>query len=171
MQALAARTKIKKEWGIASTTEGWETSSNAVHKGIFLATIDDNAYDLVSGSTRFVAQVYLPTPSSKAKEFLKKLYNYKNLPANWDNDGAIPPGEDLIDKVASFIQTLDEFDLPLYFIAPGPNGEIAIEYRYSDKSAEVFFNEDGSEEMILYTGSSQILSDLLNIQKLIQHLS
>ena len=60
--------------------------------------------------------------------------------------------------------------LPFYFTAPGLNGEIILEYQQDDKSAELFFNADGSTELLLFkhdhcaleTNLKQGLSTLIN---------
>jgi hypothetical protein len=172
MPALAERTKINKEWSVASTTQGWDVKINMPHfEGSFPLTIDKNAYDLVSGSTRFVSQSYLPTPSAKAKEFIRKLHTYKNLPENWDSNGAVAPEEQIVLKACLLILSTDDLDLPLYFVAPGPNGEVVVDYKNGINAAEVFLNEDGTEEMILYKGKEQAYAGDIKLQLLVQHLS
>lgn len=171
MPALAERTKIKKEWASIPTTQAFSTIENLSSRvKLFMASIDDYVYDFPCASTRIVMQSYLPTPSAKAKEFLRKINSYKNLSQNWDNNGAVPPASELILKASTFIQVGDEFDLPLYFTAPGPNGEIIIEYKNSTNAAEIFFNEDSSEEMILYSGNEQTYAGGLDMNLLFQHL-
>jgi hypothetical protein len=62
-------------------------------------------------------------------------------------------------------------DLPLYFIAPGPNGEIVVEFKSGQNMAEIFFNEDGTEEMLLYKGKEQKFSGQPVLPLLVKHLS
>jgi hypothetical protein len=171
MPVLAERTKIKSEWNISATNEegGFRGNMRGSGKNAEI-NIDDNAYDLVSASTRIFIQPYLPTPSPKAKEFLKKLKAYKNLPDNWDGDEGVPPEENNIRKAASFILETDELDLPFYFIAPGPNGEIVIEYKNGTRTAEIFLNENEKDEMILYKDKEQVFADSIDIGVLIKHL-
>ncbi len=173
MPALAERTKIKKEWGSSPTTEGLVVKSPMhywLDADIAPLSMDD-AFAWMAASTRFVAQSYLPPPSAKAQDFIKKVANYQYLPANWDNNGAVAPEEGVISNASFFIQAADELDLPIYFIAPGPNGEIVIEYKNGNNMAEVFYNEDGTEEMILYNGQNQLHVGDINIGLLAQHVS
>lgn len=174
MPALVERTKIKKEYGSTPTSEdlGYIGSRNTwITNPDPLFPISANPFDWVVASTRFVGQPYLHLPSPNAADFINKIYNYKNLSDNWDNNGAVAPTGDLIKKAALFIQSTDESDLPVYFIAPGPNGEIVVEYKNGNCTAEVFFNEDGTEEMLLYSGKLQLHAGNLNFKLLIQHLS
>lgn len=171
MPALAERTKIKNEWASVPTTQSFTIGENfSCRTKIPVNLIDDNIYDFACASTRFIMQSYLPALSGKAKEFLKKISTYKNLQENWDSNGAIPPSHELILKASTFIQVVDELNIPLYFIAPGPNGEIVIEYKNGDNTAEIFFNEDGSQEMILYSGKEQHYANGLDMHFLFQHL-
>lgn len=174
MPALAERTKIRTETGYsARTTTGWmvkgEEQGSYVLSG--KTAIDTNAYTWASGSIRIQVQPYLSRPSSQAREMLQKLFRFKNLSINWDGNQAMPPDDSVIIKAAGFIIHADEFDLPLYFIAPGPNGEIVVEFKSGQNTAELFFNEDDTEEMLLYKGKEQIYAGKTDLQFLVQHLS
>jgi hypothetical protein len=43
----------------------------------------------------------------------------------------------------------------------GPNGEIVLEYKNGQNSAEVFFERNNSSEMLLYKGDVQIYAGQL----------
>jgi hypothetical protein len=174
MPALAERTKIKSECLTSTTIEGLAIRDMASMTYIGHTVplpIDVYAYGLATGSTRIMVQPYLPQPSAKAKEVMQKIFRYKKLPENWDNDGAVPPTDIVLTRAATFILNADELDLPFYFTAPGPNGEIIIEFKNDDQTSEIYFNEDGTDEMILYKGRDQIYEGTINMQRLIEHLS
>ncbi len=172
MPALAERTKIRSASNSSTTIEGLGSSDLlqiASAGRVEFLPIDVHAYELLSASTSVALLPYLHQPSSQAKELLKKLYSFKKLPDNWDGNGAVPPNESTINKAAAFINFTDEFDAPLYFTALGPNGEIVLEYKMENHMSEVFFNEDESEEMILYTGNAQQYCGAINPELLKKH--
>jgi hypothetical protein len=172
MPALLERTKIRSDWGSSSTNENLvarDLNQLAIMPGDPFS-VDVYAYGLLPGSTKVTVLPYLPQPSDKAKEYLKKIYRFGRLPENWDNDGAFPPEEKIILSASQFVLQMDELDLPVYFVAPGPNGEIFIEYRKQKKTAEIFFNDDGTEEMILYKRNEQVYSGEINTDLFINHL-
>ena len=108
--------------------------------------------------------------SDSAKQFITKLQSFKSLELNWDSNGALPPSKENVDLAISFIAKTDKNLLPLYFVAPGPNGELIIELRKGNKEASVYINPDGGTELILNEGSNFVLEgtveenyrDLLN---------
>lgn len=174
MPALAERTKIKSEWLTSSTIEGLITrdmASMTKPGSTDSLPIDIYAYSLATASTLIMVQPFLPQPSAKAKEILQKIFRYKKLPENWDNDGAIPPADDVVSRAATFIFNTDEFDLPFYFTAPGPNGEIIIEFKNDSQTAEIYFDENSKDEMILYKKNDQVYEGTINMQRLIEHFS
>ena len=171
MQALLNRTKIRTESYNVPTTTGLFLYKDypAIHEWASEQAIDVYAYMIASGSTQIETQLYTPELSVKAKEILHKLYRFRQLLPNWDGNQASVPGEDIINKAADLLITADEYDLPIYFTAPGPNGELVLEYKYNDLMAEVFFEEDKNIEMILYTGKDQIYAGDFDLKNLITH--
>jgi len=97
-----------------------------------------------------------------ARQFMLKLDTFKTLQPNWDKYGAIPPSVETIDRAKSFIQQADKNLLPFYFTAPGPNGEISIEFKQGLKEASVYINADGSMELVLNEGENFILEGSLD---------
>ncbi len=95
---------------------------------------------------------------------------------NWDGNGAAAPSEKVLNVAINFLTSADEYDLPVYFTAPGPNGEIVLEYKNGKNTAEIFFEEDNIPEMILYTEKEQVyagtiqLSQGIQLNQLINHL-
>ena len=174
MPDLAERTKIRTEKGFeTSTTTGW---TSLVHAPILYFghlkgdVLDANIYSWDNGSIRLQSIPYLSQPSVKAREMIKKILQYKYLPPGWDGESAEPPNMEIISKAIAFIASADEFDLPFYFTAPGPNGEIIVEFKSNTKTGEIYFNEDGSTEMILYNGNDQVYANQINMDLLTQNL-
>lgn len=172
MPALAERTKIKTGSAhipMTTSTVFWGGGHPESFKhGINEPAIDSNLNLIASGSTRIDTFQYLPELSPKAKELLLKIYRFKELPNNWDENGAMPPNDDIINMASFFLRIADEYDLPLYFTAPGPNGEIVLEFKSKDRSAEVYFEEDRSE-MILYVGNNQSHIGEVSLAQLTDH--
>lgn len=95
--------------------------------------------------------------TDSAKLMVSKIHSYKNLEVNWDSYGAIPPSSANIERAISFVKRADKNLLPFYFSAPGPNGELVLEFRQGDKEAAAYFNPDGTTELILNEGDNIIL--------------
>lgn len=173
MPALAERTKIRSEKGFeTSTTTGWAISPHMTVE-VYGTKAEDDAIDLYtsdSSSIRVQSIPYLTRPSVEAQTTLQKILRYKFLAKGWDENDAVPPANETIFRAYAFAAAADEFDLPFYFTAPGPNGEIVVEFKEGNKTAEVYFNEDGSSEMMLYNGKEQIHADEISMEKLMQHL-
>ena len=97
------------------------------------------------------------TLSDTAKQFIAKLQSFKSLESNWDSYGAQPPSMKSIHQAISIVNKADKNLLPLYFTAPGPNGELIIEFRNGKKEGAIYINSDGSTELILSEGGNFIL--------------
>lgn len=95
-------------------------------------------------------------------QFIGKLLSFKSLESNWDTYGAIPPSTENIYRAIEFLYKADKNLLPIYFVAPGPNGELVAEFRRGDKEAAVYFNIDGSTELILSEASHIVLEGTLD---------
>jgi hypothetical protein len=173
MPALAERTKIKAETGNVSITTCMNFYSDYAGPCVFLSDspIDANAYMIASGSIQVQTQQYIPELSSKAKAVLHRLYSFKQLKLNWNGNGALVPEEEVIKAATNFLFLLDEYDLPIYFTAPGPNGEIVLEYKNGQNSAEIFFESDNFSEMLLYNGDVQIYAGKIEKKLLIDHFN
>jgi type I restriction enzyme S subunit len=98
---------------------------------------------------------------SPTKQFITKLESFKSLEPNWDSYGAQPPSSKTVETAINFVKKADKNELPLYFVAPGPNGELVIEFRKGKKEASAFINPDGSTELILNEGNNYVLEGTL----------
>ncbi len=171
MVALANKTKIKNLTGsIPSTATSIKYKLQAVPSTwISNPPIDLNSNSIASGSIQIQAQQFMPELSQKAKEISYKLFKFGELADNWDGNAAIRPNRQEIIKAHNFLSQADAFDLPVFFTAPGPNGEIILEYLSGVKSAEVYFEKDEFSEMILYEGNSQVYNGEILLSNLINH--
>ena len=125
-------------------TIGKHSANNAV---IFS---DKNAdYEFPSGTTN--ASTVLSIPKDDALNIpnnaqqLRKLKSFLNLEKNWDSYGAVPVIENRVYDALDFVRRLDEKYQEVYFVAPGPNGEVLVELKAEERSIEVIFDEDNVE--------------------------
>ncbi|NJL14807.1 MAG: hypothetical protein HC913_18605 [Microscillaceae bacterium] len=87
--------------------------------------------------------------SDRVVEMFQKLNRIEQLRSNWDSYDAIPPSSTAIDLARSFLIKNHGLSLPFYFLAPGVNGEVMIEFSNPPKAAELYFLPDGQDELIL----------------------
>lgn len=129
-------------------------------------------YWLSAANATVITYVY-STLSNSAKEILEKLQTYKSLNPNWDSYGALPPPVKNVDRAISFVKQADKNLLPFYFTAPGPNGEIVLEFKEGNREASIYFNPDGTTELILNEGDNFILEGTLetNYKDLLQFVN
>ncbi|MDV3310531.1 MAG: hypothetical protein LOY03_17115 [Cyclobacteriaceae bacterium] len=100
--------------------------------------------------------------STSAAQFISKIKSFEHLKPNWDSYGAIPPSGDTVEKAVAFVRRADSNLLPVYFVAPGPNGEIVVEFRNGNREASVYFNPDGSDDVILSEGNEVVSEGTLD---------
>ncbi|MFZ5972941.1 MAG: hypothetical protein ACOYXA_15245 [Bacteroidota bacterium] len=103
-------------------------------------------------STSATSVVYISLTeafSEEAKQIVGKLNSFRALPENWDSYGAVPPSTATIEKAVRFVKRADRNLLPFYFAAPGPNGEVTVEFRRGSREAAVYFDSDGNTELVL----------------------
>ena len=124
-------------------------------------------------NTTVVTYVLYSTPSDSAKKMIETLQSFKNLSFNWDSYGAPPPSAENIDRAISFVRQADKNLLPFHFTAPGPNGELILEFKEGRKEAAAYFNPDGTTELILNEGDNFILEGTVekNYKDLLQFVN
>ena len=125
----------------------------------YYSPIFGNRKSAVTSATR-IGIVFFEL-SNPTKQFITKLHSFKSLEQNWDSYGAQPPSNNSVEAAISFVKKADKNDLPLYFVAPGPNGELVIEFRKGNKEASAFINPDGSTELVLNEGNNYVLEGTL----------
>ena len=111
-----------------------------------------------------IIDIYSDTPplSNAAVKAASKILGFRNYADNWDSYGAERPSESAIVNALSFIRAIDAHRIPVYFTAPGPNGEIVVELRKGNYEAEVYFNADNSNEVLIYEGDACISEGMLD---------
>ncbi|TVM03632.1 MAG: hypothetical protein CV087_04220 [Candidatus Brocadia sp. WS118] len=115
-------------------------------------------------NTSIVIDIYSDTPplSNAAIKTASKILGFRNFADNWDSYGAEKPSESAIVNALSFIRVIDAHGIPACFTAPGPNGEIVVELRKGNYEAEVYFNADNSNEVLIYEGDACISEGMLD---------
>ncbi len=115
-------------------------------------------------NTSIVLDIYSHTPSlsNAAMKAASKILGFRNYADNWDSYGAERPSESAIVNALSFIRVIDAHRIPVYFTAPGPNGEIVVELRKGNYEAEAYFNADNSNEVLIYEGDACISEGMLD---------
>lgn len=118
-------------------------------------------------STRFDHQYFPDT----VLNLLQKLSTFKQLAPNWDSYGAEAPSPIAIGQAMHFLTENHYLSLPFYFIATGVNGEVLLEFQEGDKAAEIYFNPDGSTELLLFQNNDAVLEGSLaeHFPNLIDH--
>ena len=92
--------------------------------------------------------------TAEAMEVLSRINSYLSLKSNWDSYGAEQPGTAAIENACRFVKALDRQRIPVYFTAPGPNGEVLIELKDGNKSIEVTFEPDGTLTCAKFDGDN-----------------
>jgi len=118
---------------------GSESTTSPVIQGAMLTSSDSSIY-----LTR--PAMFSPVVSS----LLQKLERISKLKNNWNSYNADPPSDTAIVAARDFIVNNHYLDLPFYFISPGVNGEVMLEFSKDNRAAELYFNPDGSTELILF---------------------
>lgn len=93
--------------------------------------------------------------SLETTKAIQKLKSYKKLDYNWDSYGAARPSIKAIEQAIRFVKALDEWLQPVFFTAPGPNGEILVELKNGIKSIEIFFKDDNLNEFVLFVNEDE----------------
>ena len=94
------------------------------------------------------ATIHTYSISENASRMIQKLQSFRQLKENWDSYGAAKPSVNAINRAISLVKTLDLANQPVYFVAPGPNGEIVVEFREGEYSIEITVDDEGKEEYV-----------------------
>lgn len=106
-------------------------------------------FTLESGSS----SIYLSPQkgfSDRIAEMFQKLNRIGQLSQNWDSYQAEAPSPAAIANARNFLIDNHALALPFYFLAPGVNGEIMIEFQKGNRAAELYFLPDSQTELILF---------------------
>lgn len=88
--------------------------------------------------------------SSNAIKTISKIKSFSELTYNWDSYEAEQPSEVSIQESILFVKKLNKYSIPVYFVAPNPNGSILVELKNGLKSIEFFFFDDKRIEYALF---------------------
>lgn len=135
----------------------WGVNSQVYFRDGGSSTQDTFRLSRVSGVSG--TSVALKEGESAASEYataIKKLKSFRNIGSNWDGYGAEKPSQKGIDKAIKFVEHLGEWEQPVYFVAPGPNGEILVELKNGNRTIEVFFQPDGQREYVMFEGEKAV---------------
>lgn len=118
-----------------------------------------------SPSLRQESSIFLSTPSGFSdvvSEMIQKLNRLSELLPNWDSYNADAPSPSALGNALSFLIENHSLSLPFYFLAPGVNGEVMIEFKNGKRAAELYFLPDGTNEFFLFEDDEDVLENNLN---------
>jgi len=93
------------------------------------------------------------------------------LKSNWDSYNADVPSNIAIMNAINFILKADNQNLNVYFVAPGRSGEILVEFKgENEKAAEIYFNPNGSSELLLFANEECFYEGDLDFRKLLSYI-
>ena len=82
------------------------------------------------------------------RQHLPAIVSYQQLTDNWDEDGAIAPTRQTVLSALDIALLLTVTGQPIYHTSPGPVGEIMINLRHGDKSAELLAYPGGRNKFV-----------------------
>lgn len=153
MEALIKQQQIPTSYG--------DTGSSITFKSL------SDIWSIEGISTIFFEETTFP---QEVAQLLQKLDRIEHLEHNWNGYNAAAPSAQAIQNARDFIISNRRLALPFYFISPGVNGEIMLEFNQENRAAELYFNSDGTTELILFENDDTFLESNLseNFQTLIE---
>lgn len=141
-----------------------ETGSSTVFESLA------SYWSFTDASTVFTSS---KTFSQEISQLLQKLDRIELLEDNWNGYDADTPSENAIQAARDFIIENRDLALPFYFLAPGVQGEIILEFSHNNRSAELYFNKDNTTELIFLEDDEAVLEGALdeNFTQLINFLN
>lgn len=103
-----------------------------------------------------------PIIPNQIAELFQKLNRIENLSSNWDTYNSEAPDLVAIKNAKTFLMDNYNLALPFYFLAPGVNGEIMIELKDGERSAELYFLPNGEDELILFEKDEEVFVGTIN---------
>lgn len=109
--------------------------------------------------------------SKRGREALFRLDRFRELRPNWDSYNAAVLSKAALEAAERFIIRLDRKGIPPYFVSPGPNGDVLVQYKCDNgHEAEIWFEKDGSSDMLLITPGKPHYEAALDLEFLLEHL-
>jgi hypothetical protein len=110
--------------------------------------------------------------SNKAQEALFRLNRFHELKENWDSYGAAVPKVMVVLEARRFVQAMDRSGLEPYFVSPGPNGEVMVEYRTEvGVEAEVHFKEDHGRYLLVSREDEFVFDGPFDLKAFMHHVA
>lgn len=110
--------------------------------------------------------------SMRALEAMFRLARLRELAPNWDSYNAPSISVVAIEAARKFMLRLDAMGHPPYFVSPGGNGEVLVQYKCGNgHEAEIWFEADGTCTMLLITPGQAPYEAALDMEFLLEHLS
>ena len=134
----------------SETSYGRDEVSHVI-PGVIYETLD------IRSSTIFKTSNGPSEMSLKTRKTINKIKSYSSLEENWDGHGAVKPQTYIIERAIEFLRLANEDGIEVYFVAPGPNGEILIEFKNGKLEAEIYFNQDGTSQVLIYDDNECVL--------------
>jgi hypothetical protein len=76
------------------------------------------------------------------KRVLDAINEMESLPDNWDESDAISPNKSALQLARLITLYMDAIGQEIYSTAPGPTGEVMLDFRNKNKSFELIFYRD-----------------------------
>lgn len=112
-------------------------------------------YDTLDFAQDILAQEINPAQSAEGlglsslnRKHLTAIVSYQHLTDNWDEDGAIAPSHQTVLAALDIALLLTVTGQLIYHTSPGPVGEIMINLRNGDKSAELLAYPNGRNKFV-----------------------
>ncbi|SMD36639.1 hypothetical protein SAMN04488029_3002 [Reichenbachiella faecimaris] len=135
MEALLISPVENGGMDVSTVYRSEETRINPPYYVVISSTIFKNSFD---------------SYPNQVMELMAKVNKFSNFEENWDTYGASEISKVSINNALSFLKDNSFLSLPFYFAAPGVNGEVMIEFKEGNKGAEIYFNGDGSNELLIF---------------------
>lgn len=109
--------------------------------------------------------------SIDARKQIGKIQGFSSLKENWDSYGALKPNQSAIQKSIQLVREIDQMGLPVYFVAPGPSGEILVELKLKSKTIEFHVYNQSEVEVLHFVGEDCVHEEEFIPSMLFEHLS
>ena len=142
----------------SSLNENSEFINSSVEDKLF-GSKNNEVSNLISISTILTENLWPTEFSIDTRKAIVKINTFKSLKPNWDSYDADEISEIAINNAIEFIKELEKYNLIVYFVSPVRDGGVFVEYQNNNngKSIEVFFNQDGSNELVLFDNNKEVI--------------
>ena len=108
----------------------------------------DFAQDLLAKETKLTLPLETFDVLPSNRQHLTAIVSYQHLADGWDEDGAVAPIHQTVLAALDIALLLTVTGQPIYHTSPGPVGEIMINLRSGDKSAELLTYPGGRNKFV-----------------------